>query len=70
MTTVREIIAQWLREHGYDGLYHPGDCGCLISDLCPCGEDSMQCSPGYKQTDPEYDWAIGPKQESEEGDGR
>jgi hypothetical protein len=53
---VREIVAQWLREHGYDGLYWcSGDegCGCRLQDFIPCGEILEDCCPGYLQEDPE-----------------
>jgi hypothetical protein len=26
--TVKQIVAQYLGEHGYDGLVNPGECGC------------------------------------------
>ena len=46
---VQEIIVQWLIEHGYDGLYDAGACGCELKDLFPCGGESiLYCSPGYK----------------------
>jgi len=36
---------------GYDGLYcSEGECACEIGDLCPCGEYSEDCNPGYKKT--------------------
>ena len=83
MTTVREIIAQWLRENGYDGLWtllvfkvnNEVDeitchgCGTPKKRLFDCGmkERVLMCQPGYLQED----GTIGPeKQESEEGDGR
>ena len=51
--TVREIIAGWLKEHGYDGLcstdYPPYGCGCDIDDLSPCDcFDNSHCVPAYK----------------------
>ena len=62
--TVREIVAQWLRDHGYDGLYHDGDCGCLLDDLMPCCDSCDNCEPGYKQPgDGDADFYVGPTKE-------
>jgi len=46
---VRTIVADWLREHGYDGLVDAdgGVCGCDLDDLMPCGEASPYCAPAY-----------------------
>ncbi len=38
----------WLRNRGYDGLYYPGECACLVDDLYPCGERNDGCKSGYK----------------------
>ncbi|MDY0339887.1 MAG: hypothetical protein RBS17_01565 [Coriobacteriia bacterium] len=41
MNTVTEIVRQWLRENGYDGLcFRNGgeECGCHTDTLAPCGE--------------------------------
>ena len=46
--TVKEIIKQYLREHGYDGLYSDNECGCEIDDLGPCDGTLDDCMPGYK----------------------
>jgi len=47
--TVKAIVTQWLKNNGYDGLFCPGECACLIDDLAPCGgECFMDCSPGYR----------------------
>ena len=51
--TVRDIVRDYLRKHGYDGLYNDaGDCACLIDDLMPCtaceGAYVDDCEPGYK----------------------
>jgi hypothetical protein len=46
--TVRDIMTEWLRDHGYDGLCGEG-CGCTLDNLmiCDC-EDALRCVPGYK----------------------
>jgi hypothetical protein len=47
-TTVCAIVIEYLRAHGYDGLYSD-DCGCSLDDLMPCwGEDIDQCRPGVR----------------------
>lgn len=56
---VTEIVADWLKQHGYDGLCGE-NCGCYVDDLFICGIESCgvsECEPGYKQiiTDPESD---------------
>lgn len=38
---VRTIVTEWLKEHGYDGLYVPGVCGCPIDDLMCCEAPSI-----------------------------
>lgn len=45
--TVKEILADWLKSHGYDGLCSD-DCGCEISELCPCLWDIHDCVAGHK----------------------
>lgn len=50
---VTEIVAAYLREHGYSGLYDPEcaeGCGCTVDDLRPCDEDMSGCKPGYRCT--------------------
>jgi hypothetical protein len=44
--TVREIIENYLKENGYDGLCSD-ECGCQIGDLCPCESYMFNCVPGY-----------------------
>lgn len=47
--TVAYIVAIFLREHRYDGLFNAdAGCGCLLSDLAPCGEMLADCKAGYK----------------------
>ncbi len=72
--TVREIVKDWLKQHGYDGLYSATDCGCVLDDLMSCeGEGSFDCLAGYRislwpkigfEYGPEIgiDYIIGPKQ--------
>jgi len=49
--TAKDILTQWLTEHGYDGLC--GDeCGCAIEDLGVCEGSCLDCVPGYKVPDP------------------
>lgn len=51
--TVREIVAEWLAAHGYEGLYDV-ECGCLLDNIMPCDEGwSMRCAAGYKETCPD-----------------
>ena len=71
MTEGIETLSLDLEIKGYDGLYCPeGQCACELGDLCPCGEDPVDCKPGYKRTydqlsdemkkhsDPDCDWFI------------
>ena len=56
---VNEIIKSWLTTYGYDGLCNPDmECGCLVSDLAPCGEvDGLGCVAGHKVMQGD-DWII------------
>lgn len=46
---VREILKEWLKAQGYDGLFsEDGGCSCLLADLAPCGDVSGECQAGYK----------------------
>ena len=66
MTDLKSIVAGWLAENGYDGLYSRHDCACEVSDLMPCGEPGQDCAPGYKgpcvpsecAADGDCDWHI------------
>jgi len=46
--TVHQIVAEWLKQNGYDGLAYPGECACLTDDLAPCGEIQGGCTAGYR----------------------
>lgn len=49
-TTVREMVAEWLRGHGYQGLVMVShECGCGLADLMPCGGcDASACAAAYE----------------------
>lgn len=48
-----DIVKNWLKENGYDGLCLPGEgCGCDLEDLMPCGSPAEYCEAGYKQRAP------------------
>ena len=46
--TAIEIIANYLKENGFDGLYSE-ECGCFLNELAPCDLGiPFECQPGYK----------------------
>jgi hypothetical protein len=45
--TCKEIIAQYLKKNGFDGLA-TDDCGCRIDDLFPCSSDFSDCQPAHR----------------------
>ncbi|GAB1534393.1 hypothetical protein ADMFC3_00240 [Geovibrio sp. ADMFC3] len=53
--TVREIVAEWLKNNGYDGLVDiEGECVCLIEDLIPCDCEHIEsCQAGKRVLLPE-----------------
>lgn len=67
--TVKEIVRQYLGEHGYEGLYSDLlECGCALDNLMPCerfGGNPYACHPGYKMKDPsdEFEFLIGAEKE-------
>lgn len=46
--TVLQIIRSYMEDHGYDGLYDPGECACVLNDLMPCSEVQSTCRAGYE----------------------
>ncbi len=59
--TVLEIVKAYLKQHRFDGLFNPGECGCEIDDICPFNDNCFSdCEPGYKVATPggEYDWMM------------
>ena len=56
----KDIIIEWLKEKGFDGLYLPdSECGCCVDDLIPCASDPCFCEPGKKHINESGDWEIG-----------
>ena len=43
---LKKIVAEWLVENGYEGLYRE-ICGCKVDDLMPCDEPGPDCKPGH-----------------------
>ncbi|MBW1779344.1 MAG: hypothetical protein JRL30_01270 [Deltaproteobacteria bacterium] len=66
--TVYEIVYEYLKANGYDGLYGE-DCGCGLNDIMTCCEDCGNCHAGVKvpcnpeacEADGTCDFHIGPK---------
>lgn len=57
---VKEIVEKYLRENGYEGLFAPGECACIISELMPCERVSaLYCQPGIiYPADPESEFGF------------
>lgn len=56
---VRQIIEEYLKANGYDGLYNDvGECGCEIGDLFTCGFTEYTCEPAHKEK-PDPDGEFG-----------
>ncbi len=46
---VKEIIIDYLKKNGFDGLYHPSeDCGCPVGQIALCESSPLDCIPGHK----------------------
>lgn len=64
MTTVIDMVTDYLKSNGFDGLYNDDVCGCKIGDLVPCNSDFSGCKPGYEgplKYMGEETWGIGPE---------
>jgi hypothetical protein len=55
--TAKEIIIDWLKAHGYDGLCSD-ECGCRLDDLMPGECSCPDCVPGYLREINLHDWII------------
>jgi len=50
MLDVKDIVLEYLKENGYDGLYNSDEeCGCMADDLFLCEGCPAACLPGYDQ---------------------
>lgn len=48
LATLREIIAEHLKQGGYDGLMNRDEfCACKVDDLLPCEWSPAGCVPGH-----------------------
>ena len=68
---VEQIVNDWLKTNGYDGLYSEGVCSCVVGELEPCGEMRGSCESGYKQPctcGEGCDFDIGPERIALEAD--
>ena len=45
--TVTDIIRDYLKANGYDGLYQDGECACKFDSLFPWDCENHNCKPGY-----------------------
>ena len=72
-TTVRQIVVEYLKEHGFDGLQDSQcECGCETNDLMPCyglldnSNNVPGCEAGYRTACDcgDHDWHMSsPKEE-------
>jgi hypothetical protein len=47
--TVRDIVRQYLKDHGHEGLCNPdAECGCGLADLIPCCDVCTTCLPARR----------------------
>lgn len=47
MKTVQQIITDFIRDNGYDGLLYENTCACARDALIPCGNLNHDCTVGY-----------------------
>lgn len=53
-----DAVRARLEQGGFAGLVYPGECGCTLDNLAPCGECRKEgkwlngCEAGYKHMDP------------------
>lgn len=70
--TVKEIVTEYLKAHGYDGLFaNTADfdgCACELDKLIPCEGMAEDCQAGYFtpcDCGNDCDWHIGIKTDTE-----
>ncbi len=49
---LKELTTSWLIERGFEGLFGPDDCACVLADLMPCEGPSPLCRAGYRASCP------------------
>ncbi len=66
---VRRIVALYLEEHEFDGIYADGECACRMPDLMPCDGSAADCKPGYLLPCDcgDHEWHIGPDRACDPG---
>jgi len=47
--TVKEIVREYLKTHGYDGLFNEeSECACVFSNVILCEAENLRdCEAGY-----------------------
>ena len=56
-----EGLISYMKSKGFTGLFYPGECGCSILDIMPCGCDikDLDCEFGYEvEGNDEFDFMI------------
>jgi hypothetical protein len=46
---VQDMVLEYLKQRGYEGLCLDGCCCCEVNDLAPCGEMQADCRAGHKK---------------------
>jgi len=73
--TVHDILIDWLKAHGCEGLCHGDcDCGCHFDNFIPCAEADFDCvaavtGPVPSDAEFEADHWMTPKQFADEPKG-
>ena len=56
---LKEMIADYLTAHGYDGLCQPEECCCPLDKLMDCGKPHLHyCMAGHKHESPSGGFAY------------
>ena len=67
-----DLLRDALTAGGYDGLYNPGECSCLLADLAPCFGVTEDCTAGYRiegctdECGLGCEWHVGPALEEDD----
>ena len=61
--TVKEIVLEYLKSNGFDGLFSEDECACTLDDLAPCVDMFLDCSAGRIEACDcgDHDFHIGQK---------